>query len=627
MIPKLISAALGIGAIALAVLAKRSRRWYSIPLFVLLLIVGGFFFYRATTDEPFALAATEDVRPNATAAEEAGSCTTSDAHTTMDDDVEGGGDSSLCTASTPTSSHDIRLNFATPSGNPTTGTNAQTFKLLAINSQTSGNGVATAALDFYCNGVLIEAGANQNLGDTLTTITETFTFDAGSCATDGSDVEVLIDCLADNNGGTSNDTSCNYEAVEWVADYFVTPPSVTTNAASSVSFTTLTLNGDITSIGDASVTQHGFAFGTSSSLTGANVATSTLGAGSAGTYTENEISLIPATTYYFRAYATNTGGTGYGSIQSTTTLANVSPTVALNTADATAFGTDTTPTLDFTGTDGDSDDIRYNVQIDTDVDFDGNLQDGNLNSSTGFDSLQGGTGASSEGFQAAGQTIIPISSFSLTSIDLKLSRAGTPTDEIRVSIYTGSETGTLLGTSDSIDISGVTTDSAGEVINFPFSIPVSITSGVTHYIVVERTGARDTSNKMLTLRSIDNSYSDGINRARNNNVWSDNTSFSSGGDLYFQLYGVLSRVSGTDSGFSGSPDNTDPFTSGQQVSFTVQAGDALSTGTYYWRARGIDPSGSNTYGDWATTRSFTVDTGGGGDPPAVLNQQDVIFFD
>lgn len=32
--------------------------------------------------------------------------------------------------------------------------------------------------------------------------------------------------------------------------------------------------------------------------------------------------------------------------------------------------------------------------------------------------------------------------------------------------------------------------------------------------------------------------------------------------------------------------------------------------TYYWRARAIDPSGSNTYGAWATTRSFT--TGGGG---------------
>lgn len=67
-------------------------------------------------------------------------------------------------------------------------------------------------------------------------------------------------------------------------------------------------------------------------------------------------------------------------------------------------------------------------------------------------------------------------------------------------------------------------------------------------------------------------------------------------------------VSGTDAGFSGSPDNTDPFTSGQQVTYTVQS--ALSVGTYYWRVRGIDPSGSNGYGEWSTTRSFDITSGG-----------------
>jgi hypothetical protein len=72
---------------------------------------------------------------------------------------------------------------------------------------------------------------------------------------------------------------------------------------------------------------------------------------------------------------------------------------------------------------------------------------------------------------------------------------------------------------------------------------------------------------------------------------------------------LLDKVSGTDAGFSGNPDNTDPFTSGQQVTYTVQAGNSLSPGTYYWRVRGIDPSGSNTYGEWATTRTFTITLG------------------
>lgn len=51
---------------------------------------------------------------------------------------------------------------------------------------------------------------------------------------------------------------------------------------------------------------------------------------------------------------------------------------------------------------------------------------------------------------------------------------------------------------------------------------------------------------------------------------------------------------------------TDLWPSSTQVGFTVQSGDALSGGTYYWRARAIDPFGSNTYGAWSATRTFTV---------------------
>lgn len=75
---------------------------------------------------------------------------------------------------------------------------------------------------------------------------------------------------------------------------------------------------------------------------------------------------------------------------------------------------------------------------------------------------------------------------------------------------------------------------------------------------------------------------------------------------------LISATSGTDAGFSGSPDNADPFASAQAVDFTVQAGDALADGTYYWRVRGKDPAGSNTYVGWSSTRSFDVDTSGGG---------------
>ena len=64
------------------------------------------------------------------------------------------------------------------------------------------------------------------------------------------------------------------------------------------------------------------------------------------------------------------------------------------------------------------------------------------------------------------------------------------------------------------------------------------------------------------------------------------------------------------SAFSGSPDSTDPFASAQAVDYTVQS-DLTASTTYYWRVRAIDPAGSNTYGDWSSTRSFTATAGGG----------------
>lgn len=83
-----------------------------------------------------------------------------------------------------------------------------------------------------------------------------------------------------------------------------------------------------------------------------------------------------------------------------------------------------------------------------------------------------------------------------------------------------------------------------------------------------------------------------------------NAPVKTSGGLY--THAIINAVSGVDSGFSGSPDNTSPFTSGQQVTYTVQS--ALSDAAYYWRVRARDPSGSNAWGAWSSTRSFTVST-------------------
>lgn len=102
-------------------------------------------------------------------------------------------------------------------------------------------------------------------------------------------------------------------------------------------------------------------------------------------------------------------------------------------------------------------------------------------------------------------------------------------------------------------------------------------------------------------------YIDGAATGNNGPRVSDRAVFS-----YYERFASTAYTSGTDSGFANqtSGGDTDPFTSGDTLGYTVQT--ALEDGvTYYWRARGLDPSGTNTYGSVATTRSFTVALSGG----------------
>ena len=92
-------------------------------------------------------------------------------------------------------------------------------------------------------------------------------------------------------------------------------PTVTTSAASGVSSAAATLNGDIIATGGANSTVRGFAWGTNSTLSNGDTATSTE-SGSFGitSFTDAVSGLIAGRRYYFRAYATNPAGTGYGDI-------------------------------------------------------------------------------------------------------------------------------------------------------------------------------------------------------------------------------------------------------------------------------------------------------------------------
>ncbi len=95
-------------------------------------------------------------------------------------------------------------------------------------------------------------------------------------------------------------------------------PVVNTLSASSTTSSFVTLSGEITSDGGATIIERGIVYATSSAPTILdNKATSS---GTLGSYTINLNSLIPGTTYHYRAYAINSEGISYGSDNTFTTL-------------------------------------------------------------------------------------------------------------------------------------------------------------------------------------------------------------------------------------------------------------------------------------------------------------------
>ena len=97
-----------------------------------------------------------------------------------------------------------------------------------------------------------------------------------------------------------------------------TTPTLSTTTVSSITQTTAASGGNVTKDGGASVIFRGVCWNTSANPTITDFTKTT--SGETGSFTSSITGLIPYTTYYLRAYATNNVGTGYGNAVSFTTL-------------------------------------------------------------------------------------------------------------------------------------------------------------------------------------------------------------------------------------------------------------------------------------------------------------------
>lgn len=310
------------------------------------------------------------------------------------------------------------------------------------------------------------------------------------------------------------------------------------------------------------------------------------------------------------------------------------PTITPNTADAYNFGVDTTPTLEFTGDDADAGEtLRYHFQssesntfpttpvltkqnIETDV---GTVHANNVSGEGTEDDRPGNSFLGSGGM--------------LDSIHLKLGIQGTPVGTYYIKIYEiqgtfGTDAEPLnaaepastptpghIAISDGFTVPGdLTTSGIEKTITFSGANRIRLEAGHAYYFILNYLGTGDASNapfcSVTTAHTYEGDcYNDGQSVANNG--------YEIDWEVWFKLYEapfMLDKVSNVDAGFLNTVDagNLDPFTKNQKISFTVQAADVLETNTYYWRARVIDPFGSNTYSDWTAVRSFIIATDASG---------------
>ena len=149
----------------------------------------------------------------------------------------------------------------------------------------------------------------------------------------GNVTSTIAPCFSfyDNNlVATDGDNRRNGLSVRLVLCESVNTPIVTTNNITNITQTTATGGGSVTSSGSTAVTARGICWSTNPNPTISGNHTSN-GAGT-GSFMADITGLTANTTYYVRAYATNSVGTSYGDEVCFTTLANQPqvPTGAIN---------------------------------------------------------------------------------------------------------------------------------------------------------------------------------------------------------------------------------------------------------------------------------------------------------
>jgi len=189
-----------------------------------------------------------------------------------------------------------------------------------ISATSGGNVTSDGGGTVTARGVCWGTSANPTLANNYTANgTGTGTF-ASSITGLTANTTYHVRAYATNAAGTAYGLDQNFTTTP------ANPPTVTTASVSGITTTSAISGGNVTLGGGSTVSAKGVCWSTSASPTTSDNCT-TNGTGT-GTFVSSITGLSAGTTYYARAYATNSNGTSYGSDIAFATLATaITPTV------------------------------------------------------------------------------------------------------------------------------------------------------------------------------------------------------------------------------------------------------------------------------------------------------------
>jgi hypothetical protein len=230
-------------------------------------------------------------------------------------------------ANTAGTSYGAEVSFTTSGIAPTVTTQAVSA-ISATTATGNGNITSLGVPNPTAHGVCWNTTGTPTVSDSkvdngVKSSTGTFT---ASIASLTANTTYYVRAFATNIAGTSYGTEVSFTTSPIA-------PTITTQAVSAITSTTATGNGNITSLGVPNPTAYGICWNTTGTPTTSNSKVDKGSTSATGAFTASISSLTANTTYYVRAFATNTAGTSYGAEVSFTT-SGIVPTLTTQAVSA-----------------------------------------------------------------------------------------------------------------------------------------------------------------------------------------------------------------------------------------------------------------------------------------------------